>query len=153
MMCESIGSADEYPSMRRDRARRRAGFTLIEALVALALLTAFAAALGPQLFHARGALAKGKGRVVAEQLLRSLIEAPFDRAGPLETREGERDGFRWRVVVEPIFLETPSFRESSPIKEGADEREWSAYRVEARVAWGSSGQSIAAETIRLALVP
>lgn len=139
--------------MRRDHARRRAGFTLIEALVALALLTAFAAALGPQLFHARGALAKGKGRVVAEQLLRSLIAAPSDRAGPPESREGESGGYRWRVAVEPIFLETPSFRDATPVKEGADGRKWSAYRVEARVAWGSGGQSVAAETIRLALDP
>jgi general secretion pathway protein I len=140
--------------MRRDRVSRRAGFTLIEALVALALLTAFAAALGPLLFHARGALAKGKGRVVAAQLLRSLIQAPFDRAGALETREGESGGFRWRVAAEPIFLEAPAFEDAPPAsKEAVDARKWSAYRVEARVAWGSGGQSIVAETIRLALAP
>ncbi|CAN2533911.1 hypothetical+protein [Methylocapsa aurea] len=138
--------------MRRDRVSRRAGFTLIEALVALAILTAFAAALGPQLFHARGALVKGKGRVAADALLRSLIEGPFDRAGSLDAREGESGGFRWRVTVEPISLEAPMFEEASAAKDkdGADARKWSAYRVEARVAWG--GQSVAAETIRLALV-
>ncbi|WP_159732815.1 type II secretion system protein [Methylosinus sp. Ce-a6] len=137
--------------MRRDAISRRAGFTLIEALVALAVLSAFAAALGPALFSARGALAMGKGRVAAQQLLRSLIAAPVDRAGALETREGESGGFRWRVAFEPIFLETPAFPEAAPAKEakdGADARKWSAYRVEARVAWG--GQSVAAETIRLA---
>ncbi|WP_036288055.1 prepilin-type N-terminal cleavage/methylation domain-containing protein [Methylosinus sp. PW1] len=138
--------------MRHDRASRRAGFTLIEALAALAVLAAFAAALGPQLFHARGALAKGKGRVAADALLRSLIAAPFDRTGSLDAREGETGGFRWRVTVEPISLEAPVFEEASAAKDkdGADARKWSAYRVEARVAWGD--QSVAAETIRLALV-
>lgn len=138
--------------MRRDSTSGRAGFTLIEALVALAILTAFAAAVNPQLFHARGALAKGKGRVAADALLRSLVDGPFDRAGSLETREGETGGFRWRLTVEPISLETPVFEETSAAKDkdGTDVRKWSAYRVEARVAWGS--QSVAAETIRLALV-
>lgn len=136
--------------MRHDATSRGAGFTLIEALAALAILSAFAAALGPQLFHARGALAKGKGRVAAHLLLRSLIEAPFDRAGDAETREGETGGFRWRVAVEPIFLDTPFFDDVAPIADAAETRKWSAYRVEARVAWGDPGQSVAAETIRLA---
>jgi hypothetical protein len=149
MTCGSIGSAERYRSMRRDDLSRRAGFTLVEALAALAVLTAFAAALGPQLFHARAILAKGKGRVAAAQLLRSLIEAPFDR-DHLEAREGENGGFRWRVAVAPIDLETPIFEAPIVAQSAGDSRKWSSYRVVARVAWGDAGQAIAAETIRLA---
>lgn len=144
--------------MRRD-ARRRAGFTLIEALAALALLVAFAGAVGPHLFHARRILASGKGRVIASLLLRSLIEAPFDRSRPPERKEGETGGFRWRVEAEPIFLTPPIFafpaakaqkdeKDDKDDKDDKDEPRWTAYRVAARVAW-SEGRSISAETIRL----
>ncbi|MBU3887024.1 prepilin-type N-terminal cleavage/methylation domain-containing protein [Methylosinus sp. KRF6] len=145
--------------MRGDANRRRAGFTLVEALVALAVLVAFAGALGPNLFHARRILASGKGRVNAALLLRSLIAAPFDRENGAQTREGETGGFRWRVAARPIVLDTPVFdgpppgrrEEGRADKEGKEEDEpkWTAYRVEARVVWGE-GQAIAAETIRLA---
>jgi general secretion pathway protein I len=142
--------------MRRDAKRPRAGFTLIEALVALAVLVAFAGALGPHLFQGRRILASGKGRVNAALLLRSLIEAPFDREGGVKTQDGEAGGFRWRIDAKPIFLDTPVFDDPPPAKdEKAKEKDendapkWAAYRVAARVSWGE-GQSIAAETIRLA---
>lgn len=135
--------------MRPEPCDRRAGFTLIEALVALAVIVAFAGALGPHLFHARRILTAGNGRVTADLLLRSLIQAPFDRSGETGAREGAAGGLRWRVAVEPIFLDTPVFNDPAPPKEAKDARKWTAYRVNARVVWGG-GQTIAAETIRLA---
>jgi prepilin-type N-terminal cleavage/methylation domain-containing protein len=144
--------------MRRDAKRPRAGFTLIEALVALAVLVAFAGALGPHLFQGRRILASGKGRVNAALLLRSLIEAPFDREGGAKARDGETGGFRWRIAATPVFLDKPVFDGPPPGKEEEakenveDEKDapkWAAYRIEARVSWGE-GQSVAAETIRLA---
>jgi len=66
-------------SSARRRDRRRSGFTLLEALVALTLVLAFAAVLGPFLFHARRITANADGRVAAQILLRALLEDPSIR--------------------------------------------------------------------------
>lgn len=134
--------------MRIDTRDRRAGFTLIEALIALAVIVSFAGALGPHLFHARRIVANGAGRAAAALLLRSLIQAPFDRSGVAGATEGAANGFRWSVVVEPIVLDTPAFDDPASAGAAKDMPKWAPYRVLARVLWGEN-QSIAAETVRL----
>jgi prepilin-type N-terminal cleavage/methylation domain-containing protein len=129
------------------RAERRAGFTLIEALAALTLLAAFAGALAPHLSASRRILSASAGRVAASTLLRSLIEASFDRENGVGVGEGEADGFHWRVTAEPMFLDAPVFDDPAPKMEKPPK--WAAYRVLATVAWGD-GKSLLAETIRLA---
>jgi len=123
---------------RKERIERRSsGFTLIEALVALALVLAFAAALTPHLFQSRRIVADADQRVAAHVLLRTLLDAPFDRTNLAQsTREGALDGLRWRVVTVPL----------PAAASGPDA--WSAYRVVASVAWGRE-QMISAETVRL----
>jgi type II secretory pathway pseudopilin PulG len=125
---------------RKGRAEQRSGgFTLIEALVALALVLAFAAALTPHLFQSRRIMANADSRVAAHVLLRALLEAPFDRGNLAQsTREGALDGLRWRVVTVPL----------PAAASGSDRPVWSAYRVVASVAWGRE-QMISAETVRL----
>jgi type II secretory pathway pseudopilin PulG len=125
---------------RKGRADRRSGgFTLIEALVALALVLAFATALTPHLFQSRRIVADADSRVAAHVLLRTLLDAPFDRIGLAQsTREGALDGLRWRVVTVPL----------PAAASGSDRPVWSAYRVVASVAWGRE-QMISAETVRL----
>jgi prepilin-type N-terminal cleavage/methylation domain-containing protein len=121
-------------------AGTRAGFTLLEALVALALVAAFVGTLGPYLFHARRIMDNAEHRVAAQILLRTLIDAPFDRSELADTaRGGELNGLRWRVVSEPMAIDVAS---------STTGRQWQAYRVTARVATGR-GQTVAAETIRL----
>ena len=126
---------------RKERADRRSGgFTLIEALVALALVLAFAAALTLHLFQSRRIVANADGRVAAHVLLRTLLDAPFDRGNLAQsTREGALEGLRWRVVTIPL-----------PASSGSERPAWSAYRVVASVAWGRE-QMIGAETVRLGL--
>jgi Tfp pilus assembly protein PilV len=128
--------------------RAQAGFTLLEALVALGLVLTFAAVLGPTLFHARRIMEHSGTRIAAHVVLRTLLDAPFDRS-KLENiaREGEVAGLRWRIVSEPIGSVAPAADAAS---EGAAPRrsKWSAFRVIASVSWGD-GQIITAETMRL----
>jgi len=53
MRSVSIGTPAASSSRRSDCGEKRAGFTLIEALVAMALVLAFVATLGSYLFHAQ----------------------------------------------------------------------------------------------------
>ena len=131
--------------LRRDgRASGQAGFTLLEALVSLALILAFAGVLGPSLSQARRIMAHADGRVAAQVLLRSLLDAPFDRATlPNASREGETGGLRWRVVAAPVAGAAPG---------SSDKANWSAFHLNVTVAW-ADGQSISAETIRLGKPP
>ncbi len=116
------------------------GFTLLEALVALALVLAFAGALGPHLSQARRIMAHAEGRVAAQVLLRTLLDAPFDRSSLASaSRQGETNGLQWRVVAEPVVAVTAG---------APGQPTWSAFRVITSVAWAPD-QVIKAETIRL----
>ena len=145
----------------RKRGRPRAGFTLLEALVALALLVAFAATLGPYLFHARRIMAGVDDRIAAQILLRSLMETPFDREAPVRaSRAGETGGMRWRILAEPITIypkpatrrrqTSPEQRQGEPKQNepAAQAINWTTFRVIASVSWARDG-SVSAETVRL----
>jgi type II secretory pathway pseudopilin PulG len=142
MKFASIGTPEASRS-RRD-GRGQAGFSLLEALVSLAVILAFAGVLGPHLSQARRIMADADGRVAAQVLLRSLLDAPFDRSGLASvSRDGETAGLRWRVASEPV---------AAVATRAADRPNWQAYRVMASVVWGSD-QVITAETIRLRRAP
>jgi type II secretory pathway pseudopilin PulG len=142
MKFASIGTPEALRS-RRDGGGQ-AGFSLLEALVSLAVLLAFAGVLGPHLSQARRIMADADGRVAAQVLLRSLLDAPFDRSGLASvSRDGETAGLRWRVASEPV---------AAVATRAADRPNWQAYRVMASVVWGSD-QVITAETIRLRRAP
>ena len=133
--------------MTPDARARRAGFTLIEALVALSLLLAFAAAIGPLVFQARRIAGNAERRVAAHLLLRSLLEAPFDRSTLTQARDGESFGLHWRLTAEPVLIQVLSRKEDA--KNAAP---WTPVRVNASVAWGP-GQVLTGETVRLARAP
>jgi type II secretory pathway pseudopilin PulG len=141
MRSVSIGSRAASRSIAADSTGKRGGFTLLEALVALALILAFSAALGPYLFQARQIMTNAERRVAAQVLLRTLLEAPFDRAQLVRaSREGETGGLHWRIATEPVAIDTGPPR---------DPPSWQAVRVVATVSSGA-GQVISAETVRLA---
>ena len=141
MRSASIGTRAASQSRRADRNERLRGFTLLEALVALALILGFAAVLGPYLFQARRIIANTQGRVAAQVLLRTLVDAPFDRS-QLEnvSRDGEIRGLRWHLGTAPMAVDTAPSRERSL---------WTPVRIVAKVSL-SDGQTITAETVRLA---
>jgi len=134
------GSRAQWRSKNSHCRGAQAGFTLLEALVALAIVLAFAAALGPFLFQARQIMTGADRRFAAQNLLRSLLENPLHRPSieaPL--REGETSGLQWRVLAEPLPFDPPS-----PEKQ----IKWIAFRVTASVSW-TLGQSVSGETVRL----
>ena len=137
MRSVSTGTPAASQSGRDDRCRQ-AGFTLLEALVALAVLLVFASAVGPHLSQARRIMANAGGRVAAQVLLRSLLNAPFDRSmSARASQEGETGGLHWRIDTAPMAAVSAQ-----------DKPNWSAFRVVASVTW-APGQAIVAETIRL----
>jgi type II secretory pathway component PulJ len=140
----------------RRSARNSAGFTLLEALVALALLLAFAATLVPYLYQARRIMAGIDGRIAAQVLLRSLLDAPLDRSALVDgSREGETAGLRWRITAEPLLISSAPVPPRAKISPEAGQKEstperpnWTTFRVVASVSWGP-GMSVSAETVRL----
>ncbi len=157
MKSASTGTRAGLRSFHRRSQRTRAGFTLLEALVAFALIVAFVGALGPYLFHARRIMAGADGRIAAQVLLRSLLATPLNRAAlPEASREGETAGLRWRISGEPVFIDTlassrqlkrPGLQQANGL--APSRAAWTAFRVIATV-WWASGQSISADTVRLA---
>jgi prepilin-type N-terminal cleavage/methylation domain-containing protein len=123
-------------------AGQKRGFTLLEALVALALILVFAEVLGPYLYQARQIMVNAEGRVAAQVLLRTILDAPFDRTQLAEaSRDGETgDGLHWHIATEPAVIDIGAAR---------DRESWKAVRVVVSVSSGG-GQVITAETIRLA---
>jgi prepilin-type N-terminal cleavage/methylation domain-containing protein len=152
---------------RYGRNGSSSGFTLIEALVALALVLAFAAALGRLVFQAHRILVNADGRVAAQVLLRSLLDTPLDRTSLASiTHDGETQGLRWSIVAVPMEADAwlpplppppPSPSPSASPLPGAsssprpDQAKWAAFRVVASVSL-PSGQVITGETVRLGKV-
>jgi prepilin-type N-terminal cleavage/methylation domain-containing protein len=152
MRFTSTGTPAVLRSCPRPRSDARAGFTLLEALVALTILLAFAAALGPLMFQARRIMVNADGRVAAQILLRALLDDPVNPANVAGlTRDGETEGLTWRMVAEPTAIEVPEARPAAPPAAGAPAEpptHWVAYRIVASVTW-APGQLVRAETIRL----
>jgi general secretion pathway protein I len=126
--------------VKRDPCNNRAGFTLLECLVALAVLLAFAAAVRPLLSQARQIMANAEIRLAAQNLLHSLLVNPLNRpslANP--SLEGDSAGLHWRVVAEPVALD---------FQPPTDNPQWITYRITATVLWGSR-HFVTGETLRL----
>jgi type II secretory pathway pseudopilin PulG len=140
MRFASIGIPAAFSSSRCDCGDKRAGFTLIEALVSMALILAFVGTLVPYLFHSRRIMDNAEHRVEAQILLRTLLNAPFDRSHLTNAiRGGEINGLHWRIVVAPMtFDASPS---------GA--APWTTYHIVASVTFGA-GRLVTAETVQLA---
>ena len=101
MKFASIGTRAALPSRLGDPAKNCAGFTLFEALVALALVLAFVEVLGPHLFHARVERAfvkqdldDGAGIRLCRAPYHSARREPGQAIAPAEDGEG-------REVLEP----------------------------------------------------
>jgi type II secretory pathway pseudopilin PulG len=141
MKSASIGLPAVSRSSPAERSRNCAGFTLLEALMALLLLLAIASVMGPFLFQTRRIVFGAEPRLAAQVLLRSLLDAPFDRKGlATQLRQGEAGSLRWRVVTDP-FVMTDGVETGPPT-------DWVMFRVKVTVSWGPE-QAVSADTLRL----
>ncbi|HMN72274.1 MAG TPA: prepilin-type N-terminal cleavage/methylation domain-containing protein [Rhodoblastus sp.] len=137
----------------------RAGFTLLETLVALALLAAVMAAIGSLASVGRRANRAEIERVglaqVARRVLAELTERNFSGG-----TTGGADGYAWRVDVQPMAAPPPreagpspaADQQSSPFGQQTQpvERQavWIPYRVILRIS-GPGGVSAEIVTVRL----
>jgi len=160
--------------LRTDRNHGRAGYLLLEALVALALVLAFAAVLGPVLFQARGIMTGADDRVAAQALLRTLLDSPLDRAALDKGNQGKTAGLQWRITATPMHAprrrsedadsldNRPAIAQNrqrmnaAPGQQGdrsveQQQASWAPYRIVATVSWGGE-YSITGETVRLGKV-
>ena len=116
------------------------GFTLIEALVALAVVAAGLGAIGQLGFTTLSAARRGESRLfLAAAARRAYVALPEGRAVGDEVDAGEIDGARWRLQSAPFFFDTA----------GAPRRPaWTpqAFRL---IVSGPGGGRIVVDTIRL----
>lgn len=84
------------------RWRHQAGFTIIEALVALALVAALLAALGTLIASSVRAASRIDRHVKLVQTARAIASALPKREQLVGDLSGELAGGRWRVDVQPL---------------------------------------------------
>lgn len=125
--------------------RRRsptAGFTLVEVLAALAILSVGLLAVTRGLVTARGASDGASVRAGAARLAGELTEGPeiAGLTGPGEL-SGQRDGLTWRLAATPL---EPPLPEPSGDKRAA----WTPFRVDIGVT-SANGAVVRVRTVRL----
>jgi len=127
--------------LSRHRAPERAaaaGFTLLEVIVALAVMAAVVAAIGSLASANRRATRVGVERVELAQVARRLLNELGDRANMAAgDLAGEGQGYAWRIAFQPLAVAS----------DGAPSR-WAPYRVLLRVR-AAGGTQIDVETVRL----
>lgn len=138
------------------RAGARDGFTLIEALVAFAIVAALSLVVQRGLIQSRVGWAAVEDRTGAERLARSLLEEPLTPAAVAAGgREGVTDGRRWRVGLQTLDLPLPSPPEpegGAPPQPAQEGLRWLPLRVRIEVAT-ARGRPVEVETVRLAPFP
>ncbi len=94
--------------MSRAPRAARAGFTLIETLVALVVFAVVAVVAQRGIVSVRLGLERTRDTLAAEQVARSIVETELDALvrAPGE-QSGQTDGVGWTILAEPIDLPLP----------------------------------------------
>jgi general secretion pathway protein I len=137
----AAGPGRRLGTKRRSRTTgQSAGFTLIEVLVALAVVAASLAAIGSLMAVSMQGTGTIERRLAFRETLRAIITSLPDRrdlnAG---SATGELSGYRWRVDISPFVSTLVDPREPTP---------WEPEAVVIRVQ-APSGQLLQINTIRL----
>ncbi len=128
------------PGDRRPRSSGRAGFTLIEVLVALAVLAASLAAIGSLVAVSMRGTRSIERRLAFRETLRAIVTTLADRHDLVPgSATGSTAGYGWRMDVAPF---------ASPLVDPQAATPWEPQAVTITVR-SPSGQLIRIETIRL----
>ncbi|HEY4943387.1 MAG TPA: type II secretion system protein [Rhizomicrobium sp.] len=124
--------------------RHPRGFTLVELLVSLAILSIALAVLFGAISDSLDRARKGRNETLAASLVQSLLaRAGSERAPDAGDASGVySNGFRWRIVVSPYGS-----------GDDAKARNILAFRIEATVSWRDGAQDHARTLTGLRLVP
>jgi general secretion pathway protein I len=124
------------------RATDEAGFTLVEVIVALAMLSVGLSILLGMVSNGLNRTASAEKMAEAGSLAQSLLaEVGADLAIKPEERSGQYpNGYRWRVKMLPYG--DPAAREERPVE---------LYQISAEIEWGEGAEqrSFALSTLRL----
>jgi general secretion pathway protein I len=94
---------------------RRAGFTLIEVLVALAVLASVLAAIGALVAAGVKGTRASEEHLLMTQAVRSIMTSlPEQRDLNIGATSGETGGFRWRLDVAPYSGALVDLRAATP---------------------------------------
>jgi general secretion pathway protein I len=134
-------------TIRSPAARADPGFTLIEVLVAFAIM---AIALGT-LFAVFGSGLRRGGQIEAERNALAVAQSVLaDIGGEIPLADGKAEGeapggMRWRVDIQPYAVEAGQTQQSAPALPVR------AHEVAVAVSWGGgAGQVVTLRTLRLA---
>ena len=122
----------------------RAGFTLIEALAALALVAVGLTAIGALASASFRAAAGAERRIALIETARAALTAlPARDALPAGRFDGALNGLRWRVAVEPLGGEAAKPNVATG---------WAPQRL-ALIVRAPTGEAIEVDTVRLTRRP
>jgi general secretion pathway protein I len=132
----------KLPRTEAPERRRDAGFTLVEVLVALSIMSITLAAIGSLMAMSARSTRAVDQRLALIETARAVETGLPSRADlVLGSLSGERAGHRWRVDVLPFSA--PSVDAQLPIR-------WIPARIVIRVQ-GPAGSILQVETVRLLL--
>ena len=135
-----MSASKPHPSKQRPRAGQSAGFTLLEALIAIVIL---AMSLGALLqLYSTGLRGVGsiddhlRARLLAQSV---MAEMSYDRRLRPGKLQGRFDQFAWTLSITPFDDGQPAPQQVNP---------WTLHRLALTVTW-SQGRRIELQTLRM----